>query len=66
MALITTFKCDVCAAQRTDVSHWILWDCDDGREVSFLRWTGDRARTHGHLCGAVCAQKKLNEFLEKR
>lgn len=71
----TQVKCDVCKAERGPANHWLLVrDLEQGfhEDVSLVygigifpwndpisKWPNVR-----HICGAVCAHKILDRYLE--
>jgi hypothetical protein len=63
---VNGLKCDGCGVERQQSNHWFLVHTCDGA-ITFTQWDNDSAFEGSvkHICGHVCAQKLLNEFLSK-
>jgi hypothetical protein len=68
MAVKTAYTCDVCGAERKEANHWFV-ACQTHAGLDFHTW-GWALREEMlneerlmHLCGRLCAHKKLDQFL---
>jgi hypothetical protein len=61
----TVYKCDVCGTVRGPENHWLLAD-ESSRSGVFILvpWDDYAPDADKHLCGAVCAHKILDRYLE--
>lgn len=58
----TQVRCDVCKEIRGPSNHWLLVFETDG--IRFKPWDDDEASFARHACGASCAHKILDRYLE--
>lgn len=57
--------CDVCGIVKGQANHWFYADASKGEWIVWT-WASeaeDRGKNYTHLCGHVCAVKKLSEWM---
>ena len=79
MSASTNFTCDICGKQKGEVNHWLLFVENRaasatlsgqadlfGLKLIIFPWNSLLAIREevGHLCGAGCAAKKQQQWIE--
>ena len=62
----TSYNCDKCGAEKGESNHWICYTRPGFNAVRFFPWTEQEKHLEipvGHLCGASCSHKLLDEVL---
>lgn len=66
----TTYNCKACGAEKLSSNHWFVVHEDEaGLHIHRWRWADRQGVLDDdgmeYICGQVCADKILNQFLER-
>jgi len=68
MAVVNTFRCDICGTVKQESNHWFRAFRVPGPRWTLVPWElhkRDEAAEEQHLCGIPCASKAMARVMEQ-